>query len=62
MLVIGPTPMVTTAVRLPNATPVFDDAVLDSEPRSEMSFLIADALRKRRIHARQGRSRASRRQ
>jgi CheY-like chemotaxis protein len=49
VLVIGPAPTVAMALRLLDAMPVLDGAILDINLRGEKSFLVADALRERSI-------------
>jgi CheY-like chemotaxis protein len=49
MVVIGPAPTVAMALRLLDATPVLDGAILDIDLRGETSFPVADALRERGI-------------
>jgi response regulator RpfG family c-di-GMP phosphodiesterase len=49
VLVIGPAPTVAMALRLLDATPVLDGAILDINLRGEKSFPVADALHERSI-------------
>lgn len=49
VLVIGPASSVEAALRMLDAAPVVDGAILDIDLRGEMSFSVADALRERDI-------------
>jgi CheY-like chemotaxis protein len=48
-LVIGPATSVSTALRMLEAAPVVDGAILDIDLHDEASLAIADALREREI-------------
>jgi CheY-like chemotaxis protein len=49
VVVIGPAPTIAAALRLLEATPILDGAILDIDLRGKPSFPVADALRNRNI-------------
>jgi DNA-binding response OmpR family regulator len=49
VLVIGPASSVSTALRMLDAAPIVDGAILDIDLHGETSFPIADALRERDV-------------